>query len=77
MLNNMLFSLCFDCSEGGFVEMPSSQQVHLSVGKVVSPSTAQVAAIILNAASAISTPHVSKGIAFVDDDENSVSDVSG
>lgn len=39
-------------------------------------STAQVAAIVLNAAAAISTPHISKGIAFMDDDENSISDVS-
>jgi len=64
--------------------MPSSGQVHLSLGNTKSPlanpnnnsSTAQVAAIILNAANAISTPHISKGIAFVDDDDNSISDVS-
>jgi len=63
-------------SEGGFVEPPLiNQQVQLSIGKAGTPSTTQIAAIILNAATAISTPHIAKGIAFVDDDENSISDV--
>ncbi|OXA56784.1 Tyrosine-protein phosphatase 1 [Folsomia candida] len=61
--------------EGGFVEPVSSQQVQLcNGGKLMGSSTAQVAAIVLNAAAAISTPHISKGIAFMDDDENSISD---
>lgn len=45
-------------------------------GMEQSRSAGQAAAIILSAAAAISTPHISKGIAFVDDDENSLSDVS-
>jgi hypothetical protein len=61
-------------SEGGFNE--SNLQVQLSNGGSKITSTAQAAAIvILNAATAISTPHIAKGIAFMDDDENSVSDV--
>lgn len=44
-------------------------------GMEQSRTAGQAAAIILSAAAAISTPHISKGIAFVDDDENSLSDV--
>lgn len=70
----------FFSSEGGFLDSNVTQchttnASHMNVMEQTR-SAGQAAAIILSAAAAISTPHISKGIAFVDDDENSLSDVS-